>query len=58
MQAESGLMKITGEVNGEPMKLGVAIVDIVTGLNAVISVLSGLLLNKKIKNKNILTEVK
>ena len=57
MQAESGLMKITGEVNGEPMKLGVAIVDIVTGLNAVISVLSGLLLNKKIKNKNILTEV-
>ena len=57
MQAESGLMKITGEVNGEPMKLGVAIVDIVTGLNAVISVLSGLLLNKKLKNKNILTEV-
>ena len=57
MQAESGLMKITGEVNGEPMKLGVAIVDIVTGLNAVISVLSGLLLNKKLKNKNIITEV-
>ena len=57
MQAESGLMKITGETNGEPMKLGVAIVDIVTGLNAVISVLSGLLLNDKIKNKNILTEV-
>ena len=51
MQAESGLMKITGETKGEPMKLGVAIVDIVTGLNAVISVLSGLLLNKKLKIK-------
>ena len=51
MQAESGLMKITGETKGEPMKLGVAIVDIVTGLNAVISVLSGLLLNNKINNK-------
>ena len=40
LQAESGLMKITGNQNGQPMKLGVAIVDIVTGLNAVISILS------------------
>ena len=44
LQAESGLMKITGNPNGQPMKLGVAIVDIVTGLNAVISILSGLIL--------------
>ena len=42
-------MKITGDQSGQPMKLGVAIVDIVTGLNAVISILSGLI----IKNKNL-----
>ena len=59
LQAESGLMKITGNPNGQPMKLGVAIVDIVTGLNAVISILSGLILkNKKLNlNESILTEV-
>ena len=59
LQAESGLMKITGEESGQPMKLGVAIVDIVTGLNAVISILSGLIIkNKKLNiNKSILTEV-
>jgi crotonobetainyl-CoA:carnitine CoA-transferase CaiB-like acyl-CoA transferase len=52
-------MKITGEESGQPMKLGVAIVDIVTGLNAVISILSGLIIkNKKLKiNESILTEV-
>ena len=59
LQAESGLMKITGEESGQPMKLGVAIVDIVTGLNAVISILSGLIIkNKKLNiNESILTEV-
>ena len=59
LQAESGLMKITGDQSGQPMKLGVAIVDIVTGLNAVISILSGLIIkNKKLNiNKSILTEV-
>ena len=59
LQAESGLMKITGDPSGHPMKLGVAIVDIVTGLNAVISILSGLILkNKKLNiNESILTEV-
>ena len=31
-QAESGLMSICGDVDGEPMKYGVAIVDIATGL--------------------------
>ena len=52
-------MKITGEESGQPMKLGVAIVDIVTGLNAVISILSGLIIkNKKLNiNESILTEV-
>ncbi|MGZ5384503.1 MAG: CaiB/BaiF CoA transferase family protein [Acidimicrobiia bacterium] len=42
LQAESGLMSITGEPDGASMKLGVAIVDICTGLLATISVLSAL----------------
>jgi len=42
LQAESGLMSITGTADGEPMKVGVAIVDICTGLLAAISVLGGL----------------
>ncbi len=42
LQAESGLMAITGEPKGEPMKLGVAIVDICTGLYATIAILGAL----------------
>jgi crotonobetainyl-CoA:carnitine CoA-transferase CaiB-like acyl-CoA transferase len=42
LQAETGLMSITGEPDGEPMKLGVAIVDICTGMLATISALAGL----------------
>lgn len=42
LQAETGLMSITGEPEGEPMKLGVAIVDICTGMMAAISVLAAL----------------
>jgi crotonobetainyl-CoA:carnitine CoA-transferase CaiB-like acyl-CoA transferase len=40
LQAETGLMAITGEPDGESMKLGVAIVDICTGLMATISILA------------------
>jgi crotonobetainyl-CoA:carnitine CoA-transferase CaiB-like acyl-CoA transferase len=40
LQAETGLMAITGEVDGSPMKLGVAIVDICTGMQAAIAVLA------------------
>ena len=42
LQAETGLMAITGEPEGESMKLGVAIVDICTGMLATISVLAAL----------------
>ncbi len=42
LQAETGLMAITGEANGESMKLGVAIVDICSGMLATISVLGAL----------------
>ena len=42
LQAETGLMAITGESEGSPMKLGVAIVDICTGMMAAIAVLGAL----------------
>jgi len=42
MQAGAGLMSITGEPEGQPMKVGVAITDVVTGLYAAVSALAGL----------------
>ena len=42
LQAESGLMSITGPVDAGPVKHGVAIVDITTGLYAAISILGAL----------------
>lgn len=41
-QAESGLMSITGEPDGEPTKVGVAVVDVLTGLNAAVAILAAL----------------
>ncbi len=42
IQAQGGLMSITGPADGEPFKVGVAIVDITAGLYAVISILAAL----------------
>src|SRR5262249_50778259 len=42
MQAEAGLMSITGAADGPPFRLGVAIGDIATGLFAVQGILSAL----------------
>jgi glutaryl-CoA transferase len=42
LQAESGLMSICGDPDGTPMKYGVAIVDIVTGMLACNSILAAL----------------
>jgi crotonobetainyl-CoA:carnitine CoA-transferase CaiB-like acyl-CoA transferase len=41
-QAESGLMSITGQAGGEPMKVGVAVVDVLTGLHACAGILAAL----------------
>ena len=41
-QGESGLMSITGEVNGQPMKVGVAVIDITTALFASNAILAAL----------------
>jgi crotonobetainyl-CoA:carnitine CoA-transferase CaiB-like acyl-CoA transferase len=42
IQAVSGLMSITGEPDGPPTKVGVAISDVVTGLFGAVSILAGL----------------
>lgn len=41
-QAMAGLMGVTGEPDGAPMKVGVALSDIITGLNAAIGILAAL----------------
>lgn len=42
MQALSGLMAMTGEEHGPPVKLGVAWVDVLTGLHAAVAILAAL----------------
>ncbi|MDP9295762.1 MAG: CoA transferase, partial [Actinomycetota bacterium] len=42
MQALSGLMSVTGERNGQPVKVGVALLDVVAGLYAAAGVLAAL----------------
>ena len=40
VQAESGWMAITGEKDGEPMKVGVALSDVIAGRDAAIAILA------------------
>ncbi|CAN5150554.1 CaiB/BaiF CoA-transferase family protein [soil metagenome] len=43
IQAEAGLMSVTGEVDGQPMKVGVAVADLYTGMAAVQAILAALI---------------
>ncbi|HSB39941.1 MAG TPA: CoA transferase [Gaiellaceae bacterium] len=43
VQAEGGLMAITGEADGEPVKVGVAVVDVLAGYAAATAILGALL---------------
>jgi len=42
IQAAGGLMSITGEPDGEPMKVGVAVTDLFAGQNAALAILAAL----------------
>ena len=42
IQAMGGIMSVTGEPEGEPMKVGVAVADLFAGQNAVVSILAAL----------------
>ncbi len=41
-QAMGGIMSVTGEQNGEPLKVGASIADIAAGMNVVIAILAAL----------------
>ena len=43
VQAEAGMMSITGEPEGEPMKAGVAVADLFTGMYAVQAILAAII---------------
>jgi crotonobetainyl-CoA:carnitine CoA-transferase CaiB-like acyl-CoA transferase len=43
VQAESGWMAITGEPDGEPMKAGVALADVIAGKDAAVAILGALI---------------
>ena len=47
IQAVGGLMSITGEPDGRPLKVGVAISDVVSGLFGAVSLLAGLLARER-----------
>lgn len=42
VQAVGGLMSVTGTADGEPVKAGVALVDVITGLHASLGILAAL----------------
>lgn len=42
-QAESGLMSVTGETSGEPSKVGVAVLDLIAGLEVAVGSLAALI---------------
>ncbi|MEF7616887.1 CaiB/BaiF CoA-transferase family protein [Aquincola sp. MAHUQ-54] len=42
VQAMTGIMSVNGEANGEPLRVGLPVVDMVTGLNAALGVLLAL----------------
>ena len=46
-QAESGLMSITGEPDGEAMRLGIPLADMTTGMVATLGILGALLTREK-----------
>src|SRR5690349_24494637 len=43
MQAEAGYLSLTGEPDGPPSRMGLSIVDLMTGLNAAFAMVSGVL---------------
>jgi crotonobetainyl-CoA:carnitine CoA-transferase CaiB-like acyl-CoA transferase len=42
IQAQAGLMSVNGEVGGEPLRVGLPLVDMVTGLNAALGIMLAL----------------
>jgi len=47
IQAEGGLMSVTGEADGEPVKVGVAVADLFTGMAATQAILAALIAQRR-----------
>jgi crotonobetainyl-CoA:carnitine CoA-transferase CaiB-like acyl-CoA transferase len=47
IQAEGGLMSVTGEADGEPMKVGVAVADLFTGMGAAQAILAAIMVQRR-----------
>lgn len=47
MQGMGGLMSITGEQNGDPVRIGVALIDIGAGMYAALGIISALMVKKE-----------
>jgi glutaryl-CoA transferase len=47
VQAESGWMAITGDPTGEPMKVGVALADVIAGKDAALSIMAALVARER-----------
>ena len=56
-QAMSGLMSVTGEAGGEPMKVGVALLDLIAGQNLAIGVLVALLAQPRQAVRSVETQL-
>ena len=52
MQAYAGLMSITGEEEGEPVRTGTSVVDLTTGANAVQGILAALYVRSELGRVN------
>ena len=51
IQGMGGLMSVTGEADGMPMKIGVALVDVLTGTNAATAILAAVWLSEQDKTR-------
>jgi crotonobetainyl-CoA:carnitine CoA-transferase CaiB-like acyl-CoA transferase len=56
-QAMSGLMSVTGERDGEPMKVGVALLDLIAGQNLAIGALAALLARPRHVARSVETQL-
>jgi crotonobetainyl-CoA:carnitine CoA-transferase CaiB-like acyl-CoA transferase len=56
-QAMSGLMSVTGDPKGEPMKVGVALLDLIAGQNLAVGILASLLARNRGRTLSVATQL-
>jgi crotonobetainyl-CoA:carnitine CoA-transferase CaiB-like acyl-CoA transferase len=56
-QAMSGLMSVTGDPKGEPMKVGVALLDLIAGQNLAVGILAALLARQHGQTPTVATQL-